>query len=151
MELTDILRCPKTGNRLRFESSDSVVYVENSDVTYPITDGIIDFCPQVRDTISASYDAFAPFYDLYMTSSIMAMKIFDRIFWRIFDYYKHFLDTLPSYFHSQFSGVLLDVPVGTGVFTSSLYAGFPNATIIAVDYSLGMLQKAKNCFPLKES
>ena len=38
------------------------------------------------------------------------------------------------------------MPVGTGIFTSSLYAGFPNATIIAIDYSMGMLKKAKKRF-----
>ena len=51
-----------------------------------------------------------------------------------------------SYLPSQFDGVLIDVPVGTGVFTDSLYANFPNATIIAIDYSMGMLQKAKDRF-----
>ena len=35
MELTNILRCPKTGNKLRFYDEDSIVRVENSDVTYP--------------------------------------------------------------------------------------------------------------------
>ena len=38
------------------------------------------------------------------------------------------------------------MPAGTGVFTDSLYARFPNATIIAVDHSMGMLQKAKDRF-----
>ncbi len=47
---------------------------------------------------------------------------------------------------SQFDGILLDVPVGTGLFTHSLYAGFPDATIIAIDYSMGMLQQAKSRF-----
>ncbi len=32
------------------------------------------------------------------------------------------------------------------MFTSSVYAGFPNATIIGIDSSMGMLQKAKERF-----
>jgi len=44
MKLTEILRCPQTGNKLLFVSDDSVVRVERSDVTYPVVDGIIDFC-----------------------------------------------------------------------------------------------------------
>ena len=36
MELTDILRCPRTGNRLRFCDGDSVVRVDGSDVTYQL-------------------------------------------------------------------------------------------------------------------
>jgi SAM-dependent methyltransferase len=46
----------------------------------------------------------------------------------------------------RFDGVLLDVPVGTGLFTCSRYAGFPDATIVAVDYSMGMLQQARKRF-----
>jgi ubiquinone/menaquinone biosynthesis C-methylase UbiE len=145
MELTDILRCPRTGNKLRFHDADSVVYVENSDVTYPIIDGIVDFCPQARDTVSASYDAIASRYDAYMTSSNVFMKVFDRIVWGLSDDLTY-VDTILSYLPSQFNGVLLDVPVGTALFTCSLYAGFPNATIIAVDCSMGMLRKARNRF-----
>ena len=142
MELTDILRCPKTGNKLRFCDEDSIVYVEHSDVTYPIIDGIVDFCPQARDTVSASYDAIASRYDAYMTSSNVFMRIFDRIVWGLSNDLTY-VDTILSYLPSQFDGVLLDVPVGTGLFTCSLYAGFPDATIIAIDYSMGMLQQAK--------
>ena len=59
MELIDILRCPRTGNRLRFGDGDSVVRVHGSDVTYPIVDGIVDFCPDVKDKTSKAYDRFA--------------------------------------------------------------------------------------------
>jgi len=145
MELTDILRCPKTGNKLRFDDSDSLVHVEHSDLTYPIIDGIVDFCPQVRDTVSRTYDAIASRYDTYMTSSNLFMKVVNTIVWGLGDD-PDYEDTVLSYLPSQFDGILLDVPVGTGLFTCSLYAGFPNATIIAVDYSMGMLQKARHRF-----
>ena len=52
------------------------------------------------------------------------------------------LALLPDSFH----GVLLDVPVGTGVFTASLYHRYPDATIVGVDCSLNMLPKAQACF-----
>ena len=145
MKLPDILRCPKTGNNLRFDESDSVVYVEHSDVTYPIIDGIIDFCPQSQDTISASYDASASYYDRYMTSVNLFTKIYSEIVWKIPNDFE-VIDKVLSYIPPRFDGVLLDVPVGTGIFTSSLYAGFPDATIIAADYSMGMLQKARKLF-----
>ena len=63
MELTDILICPRTGSRLRFGDSESVVYVHGSDVTYPVVDGIVDFCPDVKDKISKAYDAFSSRYE----------------------------------------------------------------------------------------
>jgi ubiquinone/menaquinone biosynthesis C-methylase UbiE len=145
MELTDILRCPKTGNKLRFHEQESLVLVEDSDVIYPIIDGIVDFCPEARDTVSKSYDAIASRYDAYTTSSNIFMKVCNTIVWGISDDYTY-VDTVLSYLPSQFDGVLLDVPVGTAVFTCSQYAGFPDATIIAIDYSMGMLRKARNRF-----
>jgi len=148
MELTDILRCPKTGNRLRFDRGESVIHVQEADVTYPIVDGIIDFCPGEHDNVSASYDACASKYDAYITSGISAgvlMKCFNRLVWGFSDD-QAMIDSFLSYLPSEFGGVLLDVPVGTGVFTASPYARFPNATIIGVDYSMGMLQEARKRF-----
>ena len=146
MKLPKFLRCPKTANKLRFSDTDSVVYVENSDIIYPVINGIIDFCPKVRGVVSASYDAFASRYDEYITSSSVLMKLFQLFVWGSGDDGDLTTNTILSYLPSQFEGVLLDVPVGTGVFTDSLYARSPNATIIAIDYSMGMLQKAKERF-----
>lgn len=145
MEVTDILRCPKTGNKLRIHHEDSIVRVEHSDVTYPIIDGIIDFCPVGRDAVSSAYDAIASRYDKYMTSTNVFMKVFNVIVWGLGDDLDYD-DTVLSYLPSQFDGTLLDLPVGTGVFTGSLYTGFPNATIIAIDYSMAMLQRARDRF-----
>ena len=148
MKLTRILRCPRTGNRLRFGDGDSVVHVEDSDVTYPIVDGIVDFCPDVKDKISKAYDGRASLYDMYMsyaTSPGMLGKMFDRLVWG-FSGDGGTIDDVLSHLPAEFDGVLLDVPVGTGLFTCSRYAEFPNATIVAIDYSMGMLQKARKRF-----
>jgi len=145
MELMDILRCPKTGNRLRFDEHHSVVRVEQSDLTYPLVDGIVDLCGQQPDRITAAYDGAASRYDTYMTSSTVPMKIRNAIVWGLGDD-NIYVDAILSYLPRAFDGVLLDVPVGTGIFTSSVYAGFPNATIVCVDLSMGMLQKARRRF-----
>ena len=148
MELTDILRCPRTGSRLRFGDGDSVVRVHGSDVTYPVVDGVVDFCPNVKDRISKAYDRFAFLYDLYMcsaTSPGMFGKMFDRLAWG-FSGDGGTIDDVLSQVPAEFDGVLLDVPVGTGLFTCSRYVGFPNATIVGVDYSMGMLQQARKRF-----
>ncbi|MHC4085145.1 MAG: methyltransferase domain-containing protein [Planctomycetota bacterium] len=145
MEVTEILRCPNTGNKLRFDNTNSVVAVEDSLTTYPIIDGIVDFCPEAQDVVSKSYDGFASRYDSYMTSSSLSMKLFNMLAGGSGNDYD-FTEMVLSYLPSQFDRVLLDVPVGTGVLTASRYANFPNATIIAVDYSMGMLQEAKKRF-----
>ena len=145
MKLTDILICPKTGNNLRFADSDSVVQVDGSDITYPVIDGIVDFPGERQDRVSASYDSAAHRYDAYMTSSTLFMKVCNTLIWGISDDRKY-IDMFLSYLPSQFDGVLLDVPVGTGIFTAPVYAGFPDATIMAVDSSMGMLRKAGERF-----
>jgi len=142
---TDILRCPRTGNRLRFDEPSSTLRVEQADVTYPVIDGIVDFCPESVDRIAAAYDKMTARYDSYMLSSTVRMKIVSRIVWGAasdHDQIEEVLGFLPD----RFDGVLLDVPVGTGVFTASVYRRYPSATIIGVDISMGMLRKAQARF-----
>jgi hypothetical protein len=135
VEWTDILRCPETGNRLQFDEPAALLRVEHSDETYTLIDGIIDFCPQAHDRVAASYDRAAPRYDSYMTAATIPMKIKGRIIWGFAsdrDPVGRALALLPDHF----DGVLLDVPVGTGVFTASLYRRYPWATILGVDVAL---------------
>jgi len=143
VEWTDILRCPKTGQTLHFDEAASVLRGEASDVTYPAIGGIVDFCPQGQDRIAASYDKVAARYD--PTAATLATKVLGWIIWgraSDADPMEQVLSLLPD----GFDGVLLDVPVGTGVFTASLYRRYPNATILGVDCSLNMLRKAQACF-----
>lgn len=145
MKAWDILRCPKTGNKLLFENNDSVVKVENSDITYPVIDGIIDFCGRTNDLTPAAYDRFVPRYDEYITAASLPMKLWSLLVWGSVDD-SGFTEKTLSYMPDTFDGILLDVPAGTGIFTESLYAKYPDATIIAADYSMKMLKKAKNRF-----
>ena len=145
MELTEILKCPKTGNKLLFDNDDSVVRVEHSDVTYPVVDGIIDFCPQTSDEISAVYDKIARRYDAILARPNVPRRICNALVWGVGDD-RSYLETVLSYLPSDFDGILLDVPVGTGVFTSPIYTKYPKATIIGIDLSMSMLRKARECF-----
>ncbi len=145
MDVIDILRCPRTGNRLRFGDGDSFVCVEGCDVRYRVVDGIIDFCGEAGDAAAAAYDGFASRYDAYLTAPKLFMRVCNTIVWG-FGNDCEIMDRVLSYLPSEFDGVLVDVPVGTGVFTSSVYAGFPNAAIIGIDSSMGMLQEAKGRF-----
>lgn len=142
MDWTDILRCPKTGNRLRFDEAFSLMRVEQSEAAYPVTNDIVHFCPDAHDKVSASYDRIAPRYDPHITASSIRTKALGWIIWgraSDLDPMEEVLSLLPS----RFDGVLLDVPVGTGVFTAPLYRRYPEATIIGVDCSMNMLRKAQ--------
>lgn len=55
-------------------------------------------------------------------------------------------DKLFSYIEKDFSGKLLDVPTGTGLFTQDKYLKMESAEIIALDYSEDMLTQAQERF-----
>lgn len=145
MELTDILRCPRTGNSLQFGDCGSVVHVEHSDAEYPVIDGIIDFCPRSKDRVSTAYDKVAHCYDMLLSRPSVPRRIINTLVWGMGDD-STYLETFLSYLPSNFDGILLDVPVGTGVFTSPIYAKFPKARIIGIDLSRSMLRNARECF-----
>ena len=73
------------------------------------------------------------------------MKVICRIVWG-FASDRDPIEKALALFPDQFDGILLDVPVGTGVFTASLYRRYPLATIIGVDISMNMLRKARARF-----
>ena len=145
MDIAGILRCPRTGNKLRYRREDSIVHVVNSGVTYPVVDGIIDFCGRIEDKVSKAYDKVADRYDAILTRPRMLTRMCNTVVWGLSDD-NTYADTVLSYLPSDFDGTLLDVPMGTGVFTSPLYAKFPKATIIGVDLSMGILRKARERF-----
>ena len=68
-ELENLLRCPRTGNKLVLDDSQTHYNVTGSDYTYPINDGMIDFLPNEKDRISMSYDIASSIYEPIITSS----------------------------------------------------------------------------------
>lgn len=145
MDIAGILRCPRIANKLRYSRDDSIVRVEDSDLEYPVVDGIIDFCGSTQNKVSTAYDKVAPRYDSTLTRPNILGRICNAVVWGLGDD-RTYAETVLSYLPSDFDGVLLDVPVGTGVFTSPFYAKFPKATIIGVDLSMGILKKARERF-----
>jgi len=142
VEWIDVLQCPKSGGKLRMASGAGHLSVEHSDAMYPILDGIVDFCPDAHDKVSTSYDRIAARYDPHITASSIRTKVLGWIIWgRASD--RDPMEEVLSLLPDRFDGVLLDVPVGTGVFTAPLYRRYPEATIIGVDCSINMLRKAQ--------
>ncbi|MDR2132811.1 MAG: class I SAM-dependent methyltransferase [Clostridiales Family XIII bacterium] len=95
---------------------------------------------KIRDAYKASRNV----YDDVLTQKKPWTKFYIRFFWGIDDIEvsRLVLDAIPS----DFSGKLLDVPVGTGVFTCETYKRLPHARITALDYSEDMLARAKARF-----
>lgn len=141
--VADILVWPQTKERLILDYENAMA--RGARGSCPIRDGIVDFLPNVADPISESYDRLVSHYDDYMVSQSFGWRLIRRVGWGFAaaaEYAQEVLAEIPD----DFDGVLLDVPVGTGVLTVEKYRKLKMAMIIAVDYSLGMLKRAKQSF-----
>ncbi len=86
----------------------------------------------------------ASFYDGMMTYSTLPGKAICRIVWNM-DGEKNlrYLEKALSGIPEDFSGRLLEVPVGTGVLTMPVYRELPGAEITCLDYSADMMRTAQ--------
>ena len=90
-----------------------------------------------REQIGSAYrltGGNAGFYDGMMTYSTLPGKAICRIVWNMdreknIDYLERALSGVPE----DFSGRLLEVPVGTGVLTMPVYRELPKAAIISAE------------------
>ncbi len=86
----------------------------------------------------------ASFYDGMMTYSTLPGKAICRAVWNMdaeknLRYIEQALSGVPM----DFSGKLLEVPVGTGVLTMPVYRELPDAEITCLDYSADMMNAAR--------
>ena len=100
-----------------------------------------------RDQIQNAYKITggnASFYDGMMTYSTFLGKAICRLVWNM-DGEKNlrYLERALSGVPEDFSGKLLEVPVGTGVLTMLVYQGLPEADITCLDYSPDMMAAAQ--------
>ena len=94
----------------------------------------------MSDKITSSYKASKDIYDDVLTQSSMFGKLYIKLFWQGVDD-NRIAEELLRYIPDKFSGRLLDVPVGTGVFTYAKCGRMKAADIICLDYSEDMLVK----------
>jgi ubiquinone/menaquinone biosynthesis C-methylase UbiE len=99
---------------------------------------------EMKDRVKHAYKSSQTVYDEVLTGKSPLWKLYNRIFWNMDDreVALRLLDSIPE----NFSGTLLDVPVGTGVFTEGKYARLSAAEITCVDYSADMLTQAETRF-----
>lgn len=100
-----------------------------------------------HDRIRASYKQLgntATVYDGIITRSTLLGKALDSLVWgldaeRAARWVNDALAPIPE----DFSGRLLEVPVGTGVLTVPVYGELPEADITCLDYSAEMMENAR--------
>ena len=100
-----------------------------------------------RDLIGNAYrvtGSSAGFYDGMITCSTLPGKAICRAVWNM-DREKNlcYLEKALLGVPEDFSGKLLEVPVGTGVLTMPVYKALPGADITCLDYSPDMMESAR--------
>ena len=99
----------------------------------------------MKDKIVKSYKQSKNIYDDVITHSKWWSKLYMKLFWKGVDD-NEIADRLLEYIPKDFSGKLLDVPVGTAVFTYRKYQELQKAEIVCLDYSIDMLEQARMRF-----
>ena len=100
-----------------------------------------------HDEIQKSYKTLGKvgtMYDGIVTRSTLLGKLMDSLIWGLdkkqaAQWINDALAPIPA----DFSGRLLEVPVGTGVLTMPLYQSLPGAEITCLDYSADMMAHAQ--------
>ena len=99
----------------------------------------------MADKIRNAYESSKNIYDGVLTQGNFFSRMYIRLFWSGTDD-NDIARKVLSYIPDDFSGNLLDVPVGTAVFTEHKWKSLKNADITCLDYSMDMLEQAKRRF-----
>ena len=94
------------------------------------------------DKITTAYRKSKGIYDDVLTQSKWWSRLYIRLFWGGVDD-TDIANRLLAYLPVDYSGRLLDVPVGTAAFTWKKYGALSSASITCLDYSGDMLEQAK--------
>ena len=95
-----------------------------------------------------AYSKITNRYDDVLTARKWWSRIYMNCIWKVDDNLvaKEVLEMLPD----DFQGEVLDIPVGTAVFTAEKFRNMQNSNIIGVDYSKDMLAVAKERISCKK-
>ena len=101
-----------------------------------------------KDEIKSAYKNLGKthgFYDGMMLGTTVSGRLVQKIVWDMsredaLEYQSMAFEPIPA----DFSGKLLEIPVGTGVISMPVFKTMPNAEITCVDYSEKMMETAQS-------
>ena len=99
----------------------------------------------MADKIKKSYKFSKSFYDDAITQGKWWSKLYFNLLWGGVDD-NEIARRVLSWISDDFNGKMLDVPVGTAVFTTEKYSRMAQADITCLDYSQDMLEQAEYRF-----
>lgn len=102
----------------------------------------------MADRIQKAYESSKTIYDDVLTQGSVFSRLYIKFFWSGTDD-NEIARKILSYISDDYKGDILDVPVGTAVFTEKKWASLTNEKISCLDYSWDMIEQAekrlKNC------
>ncbi len=96
----------------------------------------------MADKIQNAYESSKNIYDDVLTQGNFFSRMYIKLFWSGTNDNEIARKVL-AYIPDDFSGNLLDVPVGTAVFTEKKWSALKNAHITCFDYSKDMIEQAE--------
>lgn len=96
----------------------------------------------MTDKIRNAYRTSKNIYDDVLTQGSFFSKLYIKMFWSGTDDNEVARKVL-SYVPDDYSGTILDVPVGTAVFTAKKWASLTKSRITCLDYSKDMIEQAE--------
>ncbi len=97
----------------------------------------------MKDKIKESYKSSSKIYNDVMTQGSFWSKLYIKLFWQGVDD-NEVAEKVIEYTPNNSNGKILDVLVGTAIFTYKKYKELKKAQIIGIDYSEDMLKQAQN-------
>lgn len=119
--------------------SGCIVWYGNRNESALYAEGI---ATNMTDKIINAYQASKNIYDNVLTQKNLFSKLYMKLFWSGTDD-NEIARIILSYIPEDFNGTLLDVPVGTAVFTEQKWKKLKRAQICCLDYSEDMLEQAR--------
>lgn len=96
----------------------------------------------MADKIKEAYQSSKNIYDDVLTQGNFFSRLYIKIFWSGTND-NEIAHKVLSYIPDDFKGTILDVPVGTAVFTERKWKSLPEAQITCLDYSEDMIEQAR--------
>ena len=96
----------------------------------------------MENKIQSAYKESKNIYDDILTHGSFLSKLYNKVFWggtNDIEIANKLLSNIPD----NFNGTILDIPVGTAIFTHNKWNSLKNSIITCVDISTDMLDKAK--------
>lgn len=96
----------------------------------------------MSDKIKEAYQSSKNIYDDVLTQGNFFSRLYIKVFWSGTND-NEIAQKVLSYIPNDFKGKILDVPVGTAVFTERKWKSLSEAQIICLDYSEDMIAQAR--------